>query len=156
VRFVLPWLLIVIGIVARLWGAGNLRKSQEITYRGIYRLVRHPLYLGSLAFFLAYFLTVGHPWVGTALFCLLLGGVYYPTMLSEEAYLIRTFPEQFSLYDPPPRLLPDLTRLPEALRSDRFDVGVAYHNLGFRSLWFAVALPTFLRLLAWAQAIMTP
>lgn len=151
--FVLPWVLIGVGIAVRLWGAGNLRKSQEITNRGIYRLVRHPLYLGSLSFFLAYFLTVGDPLIGLLLFCILLGGVYYPTMLSEENYLSNTFPDQFSRYDPPPRLLPALNRLDDALRTDRFDIGVAYRNLGFRSLWFAIGLPTFLRALAWVDGV---
>lgn len=150
-RFILPWALIGVGIVARIWGAGNLRKSQEITYSGIYRIVRHPLYLGSLAFFLAYFLTVGHLQVGISLFVLLLVGVYYPTMLSEEDYLTRTFPDQFAHYDPPPRLIPHIGRLPTALSTDRFDARAAYGNLGYRSVWFAIALPVFLRLLSWIQ-----
>lgn len=150
-RFILPWALIGVGIVARVWGAGNLRKSQEITYSGIYRIVRHPLYLGSLSFFLAYFLTVGHVPVGLTLFVLLLLGVYYPTMLSEEDYLTRTFPEQYARYDPPPRLIPHLGRLRSALHTDRFDARAAWGNLGYRSLWFAVVLPVFLRVLAWIQ-----
>ncbi|MDR0787305.1 MAG: phosphatidylethanolamine N-methyltransferase family protein, partial [Gemmatimonadota bacterium] len=56
-RFFLPWTLILLGVAIRLWGSGNLHKNQEITSTGAYRLVRHPLYVGSLAFFLAYFLT---------------------------------------------------------------------------------------------------
>ncbi len=139
------------GIAARIWGAGNLQKSQEITYTGIYRIVRHPLYLGSLSFFLAYFLTVGDVRVGILLFLLLLLGVYYPTMLSEEDYLIRTFPDQFAKYHPPPRLIPHLGRLPTALRTDRFSARAAYGNLGFRSIGFAIVLPVFLRLLSLVQ-----
>jgi hypothetical protein len=117
-------------------------------------MVRHPLYLGSLAFFLAFFLTVGDPWVGIGLFCLLLAGVYYPSMLVEEAYLARTFPDQFAGYRPPPRLLPDPRRLGEAIRTDHFDLDAAFRNLGFRGLWFVVVLPIFLRLLGELQAFL--
>ena len=136
----------------RLWGSGNLRKNQEITSTGIYQLVRHPLYLGNLAFLLAYFLTVGDPRIGIALFALLVAVVYYPTMLGEEEYLTLKFPGIFANYRPPPRLIPDLRRLPEALRSDRFELRKAYGNLGFRSIWFLIGLPLFLRALRWVQS----
>jgi protein-S-isoprenylcysteine O-methyltransferase Ste14 len=150
-RTALAWLLVTLGFAVRLWGSGNLRKNEEITDAGIYVMVRHPLYLGSLSLFLAYFLTVGDPMVGVLLFLLLVGCVYYPTMLSEEEYLTLKFPAQFSRYRPPPRLLPDPRRLGEALRSDRFEAAAAYRNLGFRSAWAVVALPAFLLLLAWVQ-----
>lgn len=146
-RFWVAWGLMLFGVLIRLWGSGNLRKNQEITNTGLYVLVRHPLYLGSLAFFLAYFLTVGDPTVGILLFLLLTLGVYYPTMLSEEEYLTLRFPDQFSRYSPPPRLLPDPRRIGDALETDRFDLRAAYGNLGFRSAWFLVALPIFLALL---------
>jgi protein-S-isoprenylcysteine O-methyltransferase Ste14 len=138
------WLLMVFGVVIRLWGSGNLRKNQEITDTGIYVMVRHPLYLGSLSLFLAFFLTVGDPLVGLVLFVILVALVYYPTMLSEEEFLTLKFPAQFARYDPPPRLLPDPRRLPKALESDRFDAGAAFHNLGFRSAAVFVILPAFL------------
>lgn len=150
-RFLFAWILMLFGFGVRLWGSGNLRKNQEITCSGIYVLVRHPLYVGSLAFFLAYFLTVGDLKVGLTLFGLLLLLVYYPTMLGEEEYLTLKFPGQFSRYSPPPRLFPDLRRLPEAMRTDRFDFTAAYRNLGFRGGWFILALPLFLRLLDWIQ-----
>lgn len=150
-RFWLPWALMIFGVAVRLWGSGNLRKNQEITNSGIYVLVRHPLYLGSLAFLLSYFLTVGDPGIGAVLFLILLGGIYYPTMRAEEEHLRSTFPAEFSSYRPPPRLLPDLSRFRESLESDRFDVRAAYRNLGFRSLWFLVGLPLFLRVLTELQ-----
>jgi protein-S-isoprenylcysteine O-methyltransferase Ste14 len=151
-RVVLAWSLMLAGAMVRLWGAGNLHKNKEITDTGIYRLVRHPLYLGSLCLLLAFFLSVGDPWVGLGLFGILVGGVYYPTMLSEERHLTRTFPELAATYRPPPRILPDPRRLGSALRTDRFDVGTAYRNLGFRGFWFVLGLPLFLHLLARLQA----
>jgi protein-S-isoprenylcysteine O-methyltransferase Ste14 len=153
-RFFIPWLLILFGIGVRLWGSGNLRKNREITDTGIYRLVRHPLYLGSLAFFLAYFLTVGDPRLGIVLFVVLVLLVYYPTMLTEEEYLTLKFPGQFARYQPPPRLLPDLRRLPEAVETDRFELRAAYRNLGFRSAWFLVLLPLYLRLIEQVQIVL--
>src|ERR1700760_324285 len=35
------------GELIRLWAAGHLRKSREVTSSGPYRWVSHPLYLGS-------------------------------------------------------------------------------------------------------------
>lgn len=101
-RFWAAWLLMLCGVGIRLWGSGNLRKNQEITAVGIYVLVRHPLYLGSLAFLLSYFLTVGDPAVGAILFFILAAGVYYPTMRSEEEELRMVFPGQYAGYSPPP------------------------------------------------------
>src|SRR5690606_15187510 len=94
-RFLLAWGLMLLGYGVRLWGSGNLRKNREITDTGVYVLVRHPLYVGSLAFFLAYFLTVGDIWIGLALYATLVLLVYYPTMLGEEEYLTLKFPDQF-------------------------------------------------------------
>jgi protein-S-isoprenylcysteine O-methyltransferase Ste14 len=150
-RFAVPWLLMLAGVAIRIWGSGNLRKNQEITQTGIYRMVRHPLYTGSLAVFLAYFLTVGDPALGVVLFAGLLG-VYYATMLGEEEFLELKFPEQARRREPLPRLLPNPLRLPEALRSDRFTLRSSYANLGLRSLWVLVLLPAVLYLLRWADA----
>ena len=35
------------GVALRLWAAGHIRKSKEVTSSGPYRFTRHPLYLGS-------------------------------------------------------------------------------------------------------------
>lgn len=37
----------VMGELIRLWAAGHLEKSKEVTQSGPYRYTRHPLYLGS-------------------------------------------------------------------------------------------------------------
>lgn len=145
-RFVVPWLLMLFGVAIRVWGSGNLRKNEEITRTGIYQLVRHPLYTGSLCGFLAFFLTVGDPLLGIVLFAMLVLLVYYPTMLGEEEYLEFKFPLQ-AQQETRPRLLPNLLRLPVALRNDRFSLRASYFNLGLRSLWIFILLPLFLKLL---------
>jgi hypothetical protein len=89
--------------------------------------------------------------VGLIGFLLLVGLVYYPTMLSEEDHLASRFPAQFRAYRPPPRLIPDLTRLPEAVRTDRFQFRDAYGNLGFRVIWFFAALPLVVLLVSIIQ-----
>ncbi|HEX6069271.1 MAG TPA: methyltransferase [Longimicrobiaceae bacterium] len=149
--FVVPWLLMIIGVAVRIWGAGNLRKNREITRTGVYRMVRHPLYVGSLAMFLAMFLTVGDPVTGAALFATMVVLVYYPTMMDEEAYLQEHFPEQTADYVHLPRLLPNVFRIGDAMRSDRFTVSAARANLGLRSLGFLIALPALLELLRWIE-----
>ena len=40
-------LVATLGELVRVWAAGHLRKSQEVTTSGPYRLTRHPLYVGS-------------------------------------------------------------------------------------------------------------
>ena len=41
-------LVALIGESVRVWAAGHLEKGREITRSGPYRLIRHPLYCGSL------------------------------------------------------------------------------------------------------------
>lgn len=149
--FIVPWLLMLFGVGVRIWGAGNLQKNREVTRTGIYQMVRHPLYVGSLAMFLAMFLTVGDPRVGGLLFLAMVILVYYPTMLDEEAYLQSKFPGDFAVHRALPRLVPNPFRLREALRTDRFTLRAAAGNLGIRSLGFLVALPVLLELIRFLE-----
>ena len=41
-------LIAVAGECLRLWAAGHLEKGREVTRSGPYRLLRHPLYAGSM------------------------------------------------------------------------------------------------------------
>jgi protein-S-isoprenylcysteine O-methyltransferase Ste14 len=149
--FIVAWAAMLLGVAVRIWGSGNLRKNKEITRTGIYQMVRHPLYTGSLLMFLAYYLALGDPVVDVALFLGMVVLVYYPTMLNEEAHLLRKFPEQVGGYESLPRLVPNPLRLPEAARTDRFTVRAAYKNLGLRSLWFLLALPLLTKALIWVE-----
>jgi len=40
-------LIAVVGELVRVWAAGHLEKSREVTRSGPYRWTRHPLYVGS-------------------------------------------------------------------------------------------------------------
>lgn len=86
-----------VGEAIRIWAAGHLHKSQEVTVSGPYRWTAHPLYAGSSI--------MG---AGLAIMCAsvsasVLIAVYLVVTLtaaikSEEAYLRRTFGEQYDLY----------------------------------------------------------
>lgn len=144
--FICLWMLLVTGAAIRIWGAGNLRKNEEITSTGVYRMVRHPLYTGSLAILLAYLIAAAGAAIGTLLFAAL-AVVFYGAIRAEEAHLARAFPHEAEPYRRRPRLLPDLRRLPEALHSDRFTWSMARRNLGLRSLWMIALIPLALHLL---------
>jgi protein-S-isoprenylcysteine O-methyltransferase Ste14 len=86
-----------IGEAIRIWASGHLNKAREVTTSGPYRWVGHPLYVGSSV--------MG---IGLAIACAsvtvaLLVAAYLVTTLtaaikSEEAFLRRTFGEQYDLY----------------------------------------------------------
>lgn len=137
----IPWAMAFAGAGVRLWGAGNLRKNREVTRTGIYRMVRHPLYLGNCLLYLALLLSLGDPVVGIVLFLVLLFGVHYPVMLQEEARLAGEYPEQSAVWKGTPRLLPNLLALPDALASDRFSFGRALRNRGLSGFWGVILLP---------------
>jgi protein-S-isoprenylcysteine O-methyltransferase Ste14 len=86
-----------VGELFRIWAAGHLHKSREVTASGPYRFVPHPLYVGSSV------MGVGLAISCTSVLVALLIAVYLVTTLtaaikSEEAYLRRTFGDQYDLY----------------------------------------------------------
>jgi protein-S-isoprenylcysteine O-methyltransferase Ste14 len=133
--------LALAGASVRLWGAGNLRKNKEVTRTGVYRMVRHPLYLGNCLIYLAFLLAVAGPLVGGILFFVLVFGVHYPAMLQEEARLAREYPGQLGASERTPRLLPNLLALPQALATDRFSFRQALRNRGLSGFLGVVFLP---------------
>jgi uncharacterized membrane protein len=137
----LPWMLAVAGAGARIWGAGNLAKNQEVTRTGIYRMVRHPLYLGNCLISLAFLITLDGLLVGSLLFLCVLLFLHYPPMLQEEARLAQEFPQQLEAMKGTPRLLPNVLRIREALATDCFSLQRVHRNYGLRGLWGPILLP---------------
>ena len=97
-----PSLLVGMSIAAageaiRIWAAGHLRKSREVTVSGPYRWVAHPLYVGSSV------MGVGLAIASMSIVVAALIAVYLVATLtaaikSEEAFLRRTFGDQYDLY----------------------------------------------------------
>jgi protein-S-isoprenylcysteine O-methyltransferase Ste14 len=85
------------GEAIRVWAAGHLRKSREVTVSGPYRWVAHPLYVGSSV------MGVGLGIASASITVAVLIAIYLLTTLtaaikSEEAFLRRTFGDQYDLY----------------------------------------------------------
>ena len=143
-RFWIFWSLFLAGIVARIWAAGVLNKCKEVTRVGIYRLVRHPLYLGTLLIYLSFFLSLGNIFLGSALLFLMTLIIYYPRILHEEKLLLSKFPSAYQQYAGlTPRLIPRLSLIFAAFRDGGFSVQKSYRNLGVKSL-FGISLLPFL------------
>jgi len=85
------------GEAIRVWAAGHLRKSREVTVSGPYRWVAHPLYVGSSV------MGIGLAVASASVLVAVLIAVYLVATLtaaikSEEAFLRRTFGDQYDLY----------------------------------------------------------
>jgi hypothetical protein len=98
-----PWSLVVglfVGLpgeVLRLWAAGHIHKGREITRSGPYRLVRHPLYLGSTILGVGFAIASASVWVA-ALVVLYLGVTLAAAMRTEEATLDDRFQGEYAAY----------------------------------------------------------
>src|SRR4051812_36394873 len=85
------------GEAIRIWAAGHLNKAREVTSSGPYRFVGHPLYVGSTVMGLGVAVACASIPVA-ALIALYLATTLAAAIRSEEAYLRRTFGEQYDLY----------------------------------------------------------
>ncbi len=106
----LLWSLPVVlpGLALRAYAAGYVKKNAELTRTGPYAHTRNPLYLGSMLIAFGFAVAAGRIWLGVLLVALFLA-IYWPTILSEEAYLRGVFPDFDAYTAAVPRLLPRLT-----------------------------------------------
>lgn len=95
--------LVVGGIVAalgealRIWAAGHLEKSREVTTSGPYRFTRHPLYVGSAVITLGFVIASRSPWVAL-LAAVYLALTYTAAIRREEAFLTTQFGAAYPEY----------------------------------------------------------
>jgi len=84
----IPWVLylttviVVIGVVVRMWASGFIMKNKELATNGPYALVMHPLYVGNILIVYAFAGGSGIWWtflVATAFFVF-----YYPPAIEYE------------------------------------------------------------------------
>ena len=87
----------MIGEGIRVWAAGHLEKSREVTTSGPYRWMRHPLYVGSTVLALGV-VVAAHSYIVGVLAALYLGTTIPAAIRAEEAFLRRTFGDAYDRY----------------------------------------------------------
>lgn len=89
--------VMVLGESIRVWAAGHLEKSREVTRSGPYRFIRHPLYLGS-ALIGGGFCVAARHLVVTVIVVVYLASTLTAAMLSEESHLREKFGDAYVAY----------------------------------------------------------
>lgn len=87
----------VAGELIRLWAAGHLEKSKEVTRSGPYQFTRHPLYLGSSLVGIGFAIAANHIAVAVIVGAYLLLTLT-AAMRSEEAHLREKFGDAYDAY----------------------------------------------------------
>lgn len=87
----------LLGQILRIWAAGHLEKSREVTQSGPYRLTRHPLYVGSILMGTGFAVASGS-WVVVAVIAIYLAATIVIAIRAEETYLRATFGEAYDRY----------------------------------------------------------
>lgn len=87
----------VIGQALRVWAAGHIEKGREVTRSGPYRLMRHPLYVGSAIMAVGFGVAAAS--VATALLVVVYFLItYVAAVRTEEATLDARFDGAYSAY----------------------------------------------------------
>ena len=84
----------LIGEGIRIWAAGHLEKSREVTRSGPYRWTRHPLYFGSSLLALGVIIAARHPIV-TAVTIVYMVTTLTAAIRTEEAFLRAAFGDAY-------------------------------------------------------------
>jgi protein-S-isoprenylcysteine O-methyltransferase Ste14 len=87
----------VAGEALRIWAAGHLNKSREVTSSGPYRWFAHPLYVGSCVMGAGLAVASGSLSVAV-LIAVYLGSTISAAIRSEEAFLRQKFGDQYDRY----------------------------------------------------------
>ena len=87
----------IVGESIRLWAAGHLEKSKEVTQSGPYRYTRHPLYLGSSLIGIG-MAVIANNLVVAAIVITYLLLTLTAAMRSEEAHLREKFGDAYDAY----------------------------------------------------------
>ena len=86
-----------VGEALRVWAAGHLEKSREVTRSGPYRLTRHPLYLGSSLIGAGVAIACNR-WVVAAMVLAYLATTIPAAIVAEEAHLREKFGGEYDAY----------------------------------------------------------
>jgi protein-S-isoprenylcysteine O-methyltransferase Ste14 len=92
----------------RIWAAGTIHKTEELTTGGPYAYVRHPLYVGSFLHALAFCFMSGY-WINFVIAIPVFVLLYGAAVSTEEAMLRKIFGERYVEYGRRvPRFVPRL------------------------------------------------
>jgi protein-S-isoprenylcysteine O-methyltransferase Ste14 len=140
------WSLLVLGTVAavigegiRVWAAGHLEKSREVTRSGPYRWFRHPLYVGSALMGIGVAVAANSLVAAAGIF-VYLAVTMTAAVRTEEAFLRAKFGPEYDEYCRGESRAPDR----------RFSVARAWRNreyravLGMGAVFAILALKVFL------------
>lgn len=89
--------VVAAGEAIRVWAAGHLEKSREVTTSGPYRFTRHPLYLGSAIITLG-FVMASRSIAVAIIAAVYLGLTYTAAIRREERFLTAQFGEAYPDY----------------------------------------------------------
>ena len=87
----------MLGEAFRVWAAGHLEKSREVTRSGPYRWTRHPLYVGSSIIAVGVIVAARQPFVGL-LVVAYMAATLTAAIRSEEAFLRHAFGDTYDRY----------------------------------------------------------
>jgi protein-S-isoprenylcysteine O-methyltransferase Ste14 len=87
----------LVGEIVRVWAAGHLEKSREVTTSGPYRWMRHPLYVGSTIMATGVAVAARHPFVW-ALVAVYVAVMFGNAVRTEEAFLRQRFGDRYDAY----------------------------------------------------------
>ena len=85
------------GELVRVWAAGHIEKSREVTRSGPYQFVRHPLYVGSAVMGIGFMVAASY-WPVTVIVSLYLVATLGAAIRTEEATLETKFAGEYSAY----------------------------------------------------------
>jgi protein-S-isoprenylcysteine O-methyltransferase Ste14 len=87
----------LVGEAFRVWAAGHLEKSREVTRSGPYRFTRHPLYVGSSILALGVVIA-SRSLLVAAIALVYMAATIAAAIRTEEAFLREAFGDQYDRY----------------------------------------------------------
>lgn len=98
--------LVVAGLAIRSWAAGILKKGAVLATTGPYRMVRHPLYVGSFLMMVGFTMLIGD-WCNLIIIVGPVALLYWLTIHGEESRLAHKFGESWHRFArTTPRFIP--------------------------------------------------
>ena len=105
-----------LGEALRIWAAGHLHKSREVTASGPYRWFSHPLYVGSSVLGVGLAVASANV-VTTALIAIYLAATITAAVRTEEAFLRRRFGDAYRQYKAGDSVVPRRFSLERAVQN---------------------------------------